>query len=106
MSNIGQLISSYKPGYWIKAKSKRIPKIEWFVTDAIFDEITRNRMILKAQLEIPTDRQNPSISIIINLHDFKSDWDLYVYYKDKIVTLPVIDIKVDDRQKVVYLITE
>ena len=101
---VGDLLKLYKPNYQLKVKSKRIPHIEWIITDFTFDEIKRNRVVLKAQSSIPSIRANPSNSIILTLHFFNYTHPLYIYLKDKIITLPAIDIGVESEKRVVYLI--
>ena len=106
MVTVNDLMNAYKTPYRIKVKSKRAPGFEWEVIGFRFDEITRERVILIAINELPSDRINNAPMVIAGLLTFQKKWPVYVYFKDKVVTLPVVELKVDDSEKKVILYVE
>jgi hypothetical protein len=106
MKQIRHLIESYKPNYRIIAKSKRFPHIDWYVVDGVFDEVNRNRYILKVTNELKSQRSNPAQMIIDTLRHFNQSLPIFAYFKDKVVTLPITDVRIDDGKKVVVLWVE
>jgi len=91
--NILELSKELKPNSRFVIRSKRAPMLKWYGIEVVFDEIKRNRIIIKATQQLLSERFNPTMMMITQLMDFESDYPIYIYLKDKVVTLPAIDVK-------------
>ena len=91
----------------IVIKRKNFPLKEYEVYSVEFDEIGRNKVILKASSE-----KRPSIlrsSIVYKVSNFLSlslqnDYPIYSYIEEAVVLLPVREIKVEEEKNQLTLL--
>jgi len=83
----------------IVVKSKRNPLAEFEVYRVEFDEIARNKVILKASRgKKPSLLRQSVVYLVSNFLEFslQNDYPIFVYLKDIPVLVPAVDIEVKE----------